>query len=236
MGSFHFFIDRDLAPAEAAAREAVALDPNSAMIHMSLGMILSVAGKHVEARAMLRRARELDPLFPLMFANSSNVALRADNPGEAIELATQAIAINPEFWVGYLHLGNAHGELGNYEEALEAYTNAEKLSGGGHTVTTSSRAWVLAQLGREEEARDILANLLERSANEYVSPYYIATIYAGLGETDLAFEWLERAIAAGSVSCMSLDNDNRLDSLRSDMRFESQARLCKSDLAWGDSD
>jgi len=236
LGSFHFFIDRDLVAAEAAAREAVALDPNSAMIHMSLGMILSVAGKHVGARAMLRRARELDPLFPLIFANSSYVALRAGNPGEAIELATQAIAINPEFWVGYLHLGNAHRELGNYEEALEAYTNAEKLSGAGQTGTTSSRAWVLAQLGREEEARDILANLLERSANEYVSPYNIATIYAGLGEPDLAFEWLERAIAAGSVSCTSLSNDNRLDSMRSDMRFESLARRCKSDLAWGDSD
>ena len=236
LGSFHFFIDRDLVPAEAAAREAVALDPNSAIIHMSLGMILSVAGKHVEARAMLRRARELDPLFPLIFANSSYVALSAGEPGEAIELATQAIAINPEFWVGYLHLGNAHGKLGNYEEALEAYANAEKLSGDGTSNSTSSRAWLLAQLGREKEARDILANLLARSANEYVSPYYIATIYAGLGETDLAFEWLERAIAAGSVSCLGVvDKDFRLDSLRSDMRFESQARRCQSDLAWGDS-
>jgi len=235
LGSFHFFIDRDLVAAEAAAREAVALDPNSAMIHMSLGMILSVAGKHVEARAMLRRARELDPLFPLIFANSSYVALRAGNPEEAIELATQAIAINPEFWVGYLHLGNAHRELGNYEEALEAYTNAEKLSGGGALGTISSQAWVLVQLGREEEARDILANLLARSVTEYVSPYYIATTYAVLGETDLAFEWLERAVAAGSVSCAGIDKDDRLDSLRSDIRFQSVARRCKTDLAWDDS-
>ena len=236
LGSFHFFIDRDLVPAEAATREAVALDPNSAMIHMSLGMILSVAGKHVEARAMLRRARELDPLFPLIFANSSYVALRAGDPGEAIEYATQAIAINPEFWVGYLHLGNANRELGNYEEALEAYASAEKLSGDGTPSATSSRALLLVQLGREEEARDILANLLARSVTEYVSPYYIATTYAVLGETDLAFEWLERAVADGSVSCAGIDKDDRLDSLRSDMRFQTQARRCQDGLAWDDVD
>jgi TolB-like protein/DNA-binding winged helix-turn-helix (wHTH) protein/Flp pilus assembly protein TadD len=236
LGSFHFFIDRNLEPAEAAARKAVALDPNSAMNHMFLGIVLSQSKKHVEARAMLRRARELDPLFPLMFANSAVVALTAGEPEEAIEFATQAIAINPEFWVGYLHLGNAQRTLGNYEEAIEAYAKAEKLSGDGTVRATSSRAWLLAKLGREDEAREILVNLIERSANQYVSPYYIAIIYAALGETDAAFEWLEQAIAAGRVSCAGLNKDRRLESLRADVRFEAQARQCKTALAWDYTD
>ncbi|MDH3337480.1 MAG: tetratricopeptide repeat protein [Gammaproteobacteria bacterium] len=234
LGSFHFFIDRNLVPAEAAARKAVALDPNSAMNHMFLGVVLSSANKHVEARAMLRRARELDPLFPLTFANSAIVALNAGEPEEALEHATQAIAINPEFWVGYLHLGNAHRRLGNYEEAIEAYANAEKMSGNGTARAASLRAWLLVKLGREDEAREILANLIARSANQYVSPYYIAVVYAGLGETDAAFEWLDRAITARSISCPRLNTDSRLDSLRSDTRFASQARRCQSDLAWND--
>jgi TolB-like protein/DNA-binding winged helix-turn-helix (wHTH) protein/tetratricopeptide (TPR) repeat protein len=236
LGSFHFFVDRNLVPAEAAARKAVALDPNSAMNHMFLGIVLSQSQKHIEARAMLRRARELDPLFPLMFANSSLVALQAGEPAEAIEYATQAIAINPEFWVGYLHLGNAQRALGRYEDAIEAYAKAEKLSGNGAVSATSSRAGLLARLGREDEAREILENLIARSADRFVSPYFIATIYASLGETDAAFEWLERAIAAGSISCLGLSNDSRLDSLRSDLRFESEARRCQADLAWDDSE
>jgi tetratricopeptide (TPR) repeat protein len=203
---------------------------------MFLGIVLSQSKKHVEARAMLRRARELDPLFPLMFANSAVVALTAGEPEEAIEFATQAIAINPEFWVGYLHLGNAQRTLGNYEEAIEAYAKAEKLSGDGTVRATSSRAWLLAKLGREDEAREILVNLIERSANQYVSPYYIAIIYAALGETDAAFEWLEQAIAAGSVSCAGLNKDRRLESLRADVRFEAQARQCKTALAWDYTD
>jgi TolB-like protein/DNA-binding winged helix-turn-helix (wHTH) protein/Tfp pilus assembly protein PilF len=236
LGSFHFFIDRNLVPAEAAAREAVALDPNSAMNHMFLGVVLSKANKHVEARAMLRRARELDPLFPLMFANSAVVALLAGEPEEAIEYATQAIAINPEFWVGYLHLGNVHRTLGNYEEAIEAYANAEKLSGNGTVKATASRAWLLVKIGREDEARELLEDLIARSANQFVSPYYIAIVYAGLGETDAALEWLERAVTAGNISCLGLDNDKRLDSLRDDLRFESQVGRCKNDLAWDNTD
>jgi TolB-like protein/DNA-binding winged helix-turn-helix (wHTH) protein/Flp pilus assembly protein TadD len=236
LGSFHLFIDRNLVPAEAAAREAVALDPNSAMNHMFLGIVLSSANKHVEARAMLRRARELDPLFPLMFANSANVALAAGEPEEAIEHATQAIAINPEFWPGYLHLGNAHRALGNDEAAIEAFANAEKLSGNGTVRAMSSRAGLLVKVGREDEAREILANLARRAERQFVPPYYIATIHAALGETDAAFEWLERAVSAGSISCLRLGDDNRLDRLRSDLRFESLARRCKTDLAWDYSD
>jgi tetratricopeptide (TPR) repeat protein len=236
LGSFHMFIDRNLVSAEAAARAAVALDPNNAMSHMSLGLILSAANKHVEARAMLRRARELDPLFPLLFANSSFVALSAGEPAEAIEYATQTIAINPEFWVGYLHLGNGHRALGNYEEAIRAYANAEKMSGDGTVRATSARAWSLVKLGRENEAREILEKLIARSDNQYVPPYYIAIIYTALDETDAAFEWLERAVAAQSVACLGLNNDSLLESLRSDMRFDPLARRCNPDLAWDDSE
>lgn len=236
LGSFHFYIDRDLVPAEIAARKAVALDPNSAMIHMSLGMILSVAGKHVEARAMLRRARELDPLFPLLFANSSYVALKAGDPAEAIEFASQAIAIDPEFWVGYLHLGTAYRMLGNHDEAIKAYATAEKFSGGRSSRAASERALVLLTLGREDEAREVLGQLLLRSAENHIPPFYIAVVYAQLDEPDLAFEWLGRAVMTGSISCATLSNSRRLENLQADPRFAALARSCTEELGWDDAE
>jgi tetratricopeptide (TPR) repeat protein len=199
-------------------------------------MILSVARKHVEARAMLRRARELDPLFPLLFANSSYVALKAGDPAEAIEYATQAIAIDPEFWVGYLHLGTAHRVLGNYDEAIEAYATAEKLSGGRSTRAASERALILLTLGREDEARDVLEQLLARSAEHHVPPFYIAVVYAQLDEPDLAFEWLGSAIMTGSISCSTLTNSPRLEKLQADPRFAVLLRSCTDDLGWDDAE
>jgi TolB-like protein/DNA-binding winged helix-turn-helix (wHTH) protein/Tfp pilus assembly protein PilF len=236
LGSFHGFLDHDLPPAEAAARKAIALDPNNAMCHMFLGMVLSQEKKFVEASAMLRRARELDPLFPLMFANSANAALTAGEPQEAVEFASQAIAINPEFWVGYLHLGRAQRALGNYDAALEAFSTAEKLSGDSSSRAMALRADLLVELGREDEARDVLARLLTRSAERYVPPYFIALVYAGLGEADPAIEWLHRAVADGEITCANLNGDRRLDILRGNPRFEPLLNQCRPDVGWDNTD
>ena len=225
-GSFHLFMDHDNEAAEAAARQAVALDPNSAMSHMFLGIVLSGEGEHVEARAMLRRARELDPLFPLMFANSAVVSLMAGDPVEAIEFATQAIAINPEFWVGYLHLGNAKLKTGDNDGAIAAFAAAEKLSGNTSASASSGRARALVRTGRTAEARDILDDLLSRSASQNVPPYYIAVAHAALGEADPAFEWLQRGLDAGSIFCIDVETDQEFARFRSDPRFESFVNHC----------
>jgi TolB-like protein/Tfp pilus assembly protein PilF len=225
LGSFEFFLDRDFAAAQEAARRAVALDPNSAMCHMFLGIVLAQSGEYIEARDMMRRARELDPLFPLMFANSANVALTAGDPNAALELATQAIAINPEFWVGYLHLGGAHLALGNLDDALQAYATAEKLSGGNSKVAMAWRAYILTRLGRDDEARDILATLVTQAETEYVAPYNFAVIHSSLGEIDTAINWLEIACSTENA-VFDIRNDQRLDTLRADMRFKRLEETC----------
>ena len=226
LASYHAFLNRDLASAETAAREAVLLDPNSAMAHMFLGLNLTQSGNYVEGRTMLRRARELDPLFPLMFANSANAAIQAGELQEAIEYATQAIAIDPEFWVGYLHLARARMEAGDDEGALQAYTEAEKLTAGTSARIASSRAFLMARNGRREEARDILAELLDRSGPRKARAYHIAVVYAGLDDTDSALAWLERGIASDETFCVDVDGDRFFRNLRGNMRFENLARHC----------
>lgn len=226
LATYEAFLDDDTAAAEAAARQAVALGPNNAMAHMFLGLVLTEADRYVEARGFLRRARELDPLFPLMFANSAVAALSAGEPGEALEFATQAVAIDPQFWVGHLHLATARLELGDFEGAVLAYSEAEKMSGNNSARAASGRAFALARLGRHDDARDVLAELLSRSAVRHVPPYYIAVIYAGLGETDSAFEWLERSLANNDLYCMDLPRDPKLESLRSDRRYDALLNRC----------
>jgi len=218
LAAFRFFLDWDLPGAEAAAREAVALDPNSAMAHMMLGIALSQTGRYAEALAMMRRARAVDPLFPLMHANSAVVALQAEDPKSAMEFATQAIAINPEFWVGYLHLGTARMMLGDDAGALQAYTEAERMSGGNSKPVTY-RAHSLAQLGRVVEARALLEKLVAESGERWVPPYGIAVILAGLDEPEQAFAWLERAADERDVHVLWLAMDPCFAALREDPRF-----------------
>ena len=93
LGHFHYLLDWDWPAAESALRRAVAIDPNNALAYLFLGHILSQSGQPLEARLMMRRARELDPLFSHTFALSSQVAFQARDYESAMELARQAIAI-----------------------------------------------------------------------------------------------------------------------------------------------
>jgi TolB-like protein/DNA-binding winged helix-turn-helix (wHTH) protein/cytochrome c-type biogenesis protein CcmH/NrfG len=226
LSSFYYFIEDDTQAAESAARQSVAQDANSAMSHMFLGIVLADRGQFVEARAMLRRARELDPMFPLMFANSAVVALMLGDAQEAMEFATQAVAINPEFWVGYLHLGTARLMTGDYEGAIQALGAAEKYSSYNSSRATSLRARALIKLGRSDEARDILAGLIETAEDKYVPPYEIAAVHASLGEFDSAIEWLQRALDQGGIRCRLLENNAELAIMHSDPRFESLLHRC----------
>ena len=79
---------------------------------MYLGHALSQMGRHVEAQPVMRRARELDPLDAMLYAMSSLVAFQARDFPLAIEHAREAIALDPEFWIGHMALGAAHEQQG----------------------------------------------------------------------------------------------------------------------------
>jgi hypothetical protein len=49
--------------------------------------------------------------------------------------------------------------------------------------------------------------------------FYLATLYAGLGEKDAAFKWLEQALQERAYRMVYLKIDPTFDSLRSDPRF-----------------
>jgi hypothetical protein len=73
------------------------------------------------------------------------------------------------------------------------------------------------------EARKILQNLMEQSKQK-LGTYKVALVYAGLGDRDRAFEWLEKACKAHDKGMIGLKVDPPLDPLRSDPRFQDLLR------------
>ncbi len=178
-----FCCEWDWPGADAGFRRALALDPHFARAHLSLGHTLSQMGRHAEALASTRRARELDPLSPLMPALSSQVAFQARDHRAAHDYARQAIVLDPEFWIGHMMRGQALEQLGEYEPALEALTTATRFS-GENSKALSMRAYILAKTGRAAEARAILQTLETVSKTKYVPPYAMALINAGLAQRE----------------------------------------------------
>jgi tetratricopeptide (TPR) repeat protein len=125
----------------------------------------------------------------------------------------------------YLGIGYEGG--GTLPEAISEYQKAVDLSNGDQDAR-GSLAHAFAAIGNKAEAEEILRDLERRSKDDYISPYILAAIYAGLREKDKAFQYLEKAYDERSLDvAWHLKADLRMDSLRSDPRFQDLARRAR---------
>jgi TolB-like protein/Flp pilus assembly protein TadD len=224
VGILQYFLDWNWPKAEAAFRRAIELDPNLAMAHRMLGILLASMTRHDEARAAIRRARELDPLYVMHQSLSSQIAFFARDYDAAIDFAHRAVVIDPSFWIGHLHLGQALEQSGEIDKALEAIDLAGKL--GGNSKPISLRGYILARQHRTSDAGDVLRTLEAIARERYVPPYAVALVHAGLGDHEAALAWLERAFQVRDVHLLFLPADPKWDALRTDARFSALIARC----------
>jgi len=225
VGQVNWLLDWNWAAAETALRLATQLDPSSAAAYRTLGHLLSQSGRDNEAEAAMRRTRELDPLEPLSYALSAQVAFQAHDYHAALEHARRAILTDSEFWIGYMELGQAYERTGEAALALEALTDAARFS-GGNSKAVSLRGYILAKTGRANEAREVLKKLEADARERYVPPYAMALVHAGLGEREPVFEWLDRAYAERDAHLVYLPVDPKWDPYRADPRFSALLARC----------
>jgi tetratricopeptide (TPR) repeat protein len=224
-GFVKFWLDWEWNAAEAAFRNAILLNPSYSLAHRMLGLILMHLCRHDESMAAAKRGRELDPLNMAQQALSAQVAFGARKYEAAVEFSRQAIAIDPEFWIGYMQLGQAFEQLEQPEMALSALADATRLS-GGNSKPLSLRGFILARRDQTQQAHDVLRTLEMASGQKFVPPYAFALVYAGLGEQERALQFLEYAYDAHDVHLAFLTCDPKWDSFRRLERFAALLDRC----------
>ena len=222
LGWQEFWFGWNWPAAEASLRRAISLDPNYANARRSLGHVLSNAGRHSEALAEMARARELDPFSPLMHVLSAQAAYNARDFAAAERHARQSIAIDPNFWGGYVNLGQALAGQRRFDESLVAIAEGSRLAGNAKGLTR--RAYVLARMGRTAEARQLLRDF--EQTTRPLPPYEIAAVHAGLGDAQGVFAWLEKAYSVRDVNLVFLPVDPKMDPFRADPRFQALLDRC----------
>jgi len=80
---------------------------------------------------------------------------------------------------------------GRSEEAVAAFERAVSLS--REALSLSFLGHVYARLGRRDEAVHLLRELEQLAAQNRASPIAFVVLYAGLGDTDAALQWVETA-------------------------------------------
>lgn len=218
-GFVSYYFDWDWKSAEAFFRRAISSSPGLAVAHRLLGHTLSQTRRHDEARDALRRAIDLDPFDPMNHALASQVAFQARDYPAAIENAKRAVTLAPDFWIGFMQEAQVYEQLGQTDLALQALSTGARYS-GGNSKTHSLRGYILAKTGRVDDAREVLRTLETISRDRFVPPYAPALVYAGLGERETTFYWLEKAYDVRDVHLMFLTVDPKWDPYRSDPRFE----------------
>jgi len=226
MGRLLMDTDWDWSGAEAEFKRAIEISPNSAEAHYRYALLLNNLLRNAEAIAEIKVAEELDPLSVAVSQVAGSILYYAGRNREAIERLERAIEIDPNAAFAHENLGLARCQEGDVDAGVAEIKRAMELD-PNNVMFRTDLCYAYAKAGRSGEAREVLA-LVEAdqpgSGSDRVPPMALAGMYASLGETDRAVEWLRKAFEEHSPYLCALKVERWFDGIRTDPRFVAMAR------------
>jgi serine/threonine-protein kinase len=215
--------------AEREYKRAIELDPNYPTAHHWYSDILEHQGKLEEALSEIKRAQELDPLSPIITAQVGENLFYMQRYDLAIEQFNKVLELDQNFPYVYVFLGNMYAQQNKFDEAISELQKVRQIVGAVNPYGIGHLGYVYARAGKKNEAIKVLNQLLEFSKKGYTLSVQIAYVYAGLGDKDRAFEWLEKGYNEQNRFLGYLKIDHPWDSLRSDSRYTALLKKIRLD-------
>ncbi len=218
LGFANFLYDWDWQAAGKHFDRALALNPSYANAHNWHSFYLLALGRSDEALAEAKRALELDPASPGMNQIVGMHLTFSGRLDEAVEQFRKEGELDSDFRDVHVGLGNVYVAKGMYREALSEFQKYAEAEGN----SPRSIAWVgyaYAKVGGQKQALAALGRLRELAKQRYVSSNLFALVYAGMGDNDEAFRWLDKAYDEHAFSLSFIRNSPPFSSLRPDPRF-----------------
>jgi len=217
LGIAKFFHDWDWVGAERDFKRAIEINPNYHLAHEMYAHLLSNLGRHTEAIPEINRALEIDPLSLIANAIKGQILYLAGQYDEAAAQLERAIEVEPNFWISHLILGKIYERRKMYPEAIAEFQAASDLSGAPEPK--SYLAYTYAVSGQHAEAQKLVDELKLAATQQYVPPKHVALVYAGMGQKDEMFVWLEKAYEDRDISLAFIKVEPRWNEYRADPRF-----------------
>lgn len=170
----------------------------------------------------MERAYELDPLSVRISADLGMAYLAARRYDHAVRQEERTLELEPKALGPRWIMARALQQLGQFDAAIgQMQTFLKAAPDNASGLGTLGNLYAAA--GRAAEAQAVLSTLLELAKKEDVA-FYVALVYAGLGDKLAALDWLERAVSTRSGSVRYLRVEPRLDALRDDPRYHALMR------------
>ena len=223
MGWIKRAYDWDWIGADESYKHALELDPGNASIITNSAVLAAALGRIDEAIKLTRRSIKLNPLSTARYNNLGYLTLYAGLFDESETAFKKTLELNPQFPGGYMQLGRVYLEKGEFDLALGVI-----MKENDQFWQTFGLALVYHSLGRKNDADTELAELIKDNAND--ASYQIAEIYAHFGETDKAFEWLERAYVQRDSGLPEIKSDSLMRNIVKDPRYSAFLKKMKLPL------
>jgi TolB-like protein/DNA-binding winged helix-turn-helix (wHTH) protein/Tfp pilus assembly protein PilF len=220
LATVRFNYDWDWTAASNGFQRAIDSNPSYATAYQRYSLYLMALGRTQQSLDEINRARQLDPLSISMNFSLGWRLYMAHQYNAAVVQLRNTLDMDPTFALPRMVLGQTYEQMGSYDPAIAELQKA--------VVNSHSSPMVLAALGhayavanRKAEAEKILNQMAEQSKDKkYVSPFYFASVYAGLKRNEKALDYLEMAYQDRSNGLVFLKVDPQWDTLRSNPRFE----------------
>ena len=206
---------------EKEFKRAIELSPNSADAHRWFAHNLRAEKVFDKALVEYRRASELDPTSVIILINVAQTLKEQGNYDAAIEELNKAIAFDPNHAIVWDELARVLYKKGLYSEALPHSEKAVGLSNRLHTLLVTLGELHI-KLGQREKALEVIRELEEKQPGP--ASYYIAMLYAEIGDREKMYDWLEKAIEEKPRDLHELTFEPNFEFYRSEPRFQEFVR------------
>jgi TolB-like protein/Tfp pilus assembly protein PilF len=206
----------DLAGAGAEYQRALQLNPSHLLTRLWYAEHLTRMGRFEDAIAEAGRAVELDPVSALSLNSRAMVFFRSRHYDEAIQSSQQALDLDPHIVNALWWQGLSYAGKGDYPESIAILTKAVGMNDG--PLFLALLGHVYGRAGAKAKALDILNALTTMTTRRFVSPMDFAIVYAGMGDTSLTFQWLEKAYQSRDARIHEL-RSMEFDAIREDPRY-----------------
>jgi len=209
---------RDNPGAKREFERALELDPHDSSIYFDYSQLLANIGESEPAIALAQKGKLVDPQDPYISYTLAQAYVLSDRYDEGLQETQTTIKLDDKNWWGYYWRAVAYSEKGMSDDAISAAQSAAKLDDS--PLIRGVLACSLARAGRRAEAQHAIDDLISASKSKFVSQSSIAMGYAGMGETDKAFEWLDKSLESHDEAILWVYKHPMFAPLRSDPRYK----------------
>jgi Tfp pilus assembly protein PilF len=215
-----FYGDMDFAGGDREFRQAIALDPQSAVSHHWYGTALMSLLRFDEASAQLEEARKLDPGSRAILADTGVLLANRGQTERAITLLREIAAAEPTFGSPHAYLAGIAIDQGRSKDYLDELARAAELRGNATEAAVVAAARDAFQRGGTSAMLATFTAERERLFHEGRGPAFaVANAAAREGRRRMALDYLRKSSQRRETDLVSLAIDSSFRVLRGDREF-----------------